>query len=117
MRRNTALFAFGDPNQTVAGDNETPSCLKDIAEAYQLRQMMGRQRWIFGGNRDFDQGCKFFRREKLGSVNSHRLLAINTGAWFPKFVFLFSGHRHELRKVIGRPKSTATPEREVPPQP
>ena len=79
MRRNTALFAFSDPNQTVAGDNETPGCLKDITEAYQLRQMVRRERWIFGGDRDFDQGREFFRREKFGSVNSHRLLAIIAG--------------------------------------
>jgi hypothetical protein len=77
VRRNMVLFAFGDANQTVAGDNQTLSGLKDIAEADQLRQMLRRHGWIFRGDRDFDQGGEFFRRKKFGSVNSHRLLAVH----------------------------------------
>jgi hypothetical protein len=76
VRRNTALFAFGDTNQAIAGDNETLSGLKDIAEVDQLRQMERRHGWIFGRDRDFDQGREFFRRKKFGSVNGHRLLAV-----------------------------------------
>ena len=94
MRRNNVLFAFGNPNQTIAGHKETVCRLKDIAEADQLRQMLRRYGRIAGRDRDFDQGGEFLGREKPGGMNSHHLLASKQATCRPETRLLFLGSDH-----------------------
>ena len=79
MRRNAALFALGDANQAVAGYGDSLCGFNDITEIDESRQMLRRHGRIVGGDRDFDQGSELLRREELGRVNGHLLLAINAG--------------------------------------
>src|SRR6185437_9410285 len=78
-RRNVALFAFGDANQAIPGDDNSLCGFNDIAETDEFRQMLWRDGRTVGGDGDFDQGGEFLGSKKPGGVDGHLLLAINSG--------------------------------------
>src|SRR5579863_1794776 len=78
VSRSQRLLAFGDPDQTVAGDEGTLCGRDDVAEADQLVQMRSRHRWARRGDRNFDQGGKLLGRQKLGWMDGHLQLAIKS---------------------------------------
>jgi hypothetical protein len=67
-----ASFAFGNPDQAIAGDEQALGGLGDVTKGDQLGQMWRRYVGIRGGNRDFDQGGELFGRQKLWRVDGHR---------------------------------------------
>ncbi len=66
------LFALGNPDQAVAGDDRPFGRLGDVAKGNQLCQMMRRDDRGGRGDRHFDQGSELFGRQKLRRVHCHR---------------------------------------------
>lgn len=73
------LFALGNPDQAVAGDDRTFGGHDDVAKADQLCQVKRRYRRVGRGDRDLDQRGELFGRQKLGCMDGHLQLAIKPG--------------------------------------
>jgi len=77
LRQASRSLAFGNPDQTVAGDDRTVGGHDDVTKADQLCQMRRRHRRPRRGDRDLDEGGEFLGRQKPGCMEGHFELAIN----------------------------------------
>jgi hypothetical protein len=72
LQRSVGLFALGNPDQAVTGDDRPFDRLGDIAKGDQLCQMRRRYDGGGRGDRDFNQGSELFGRQKLRRMHGHR---------------------------------------------
>jgi len=71
-RARSYSLALGNPDQTIASDDETFCGFGDVAKGDQLCQMRRRYSWGGRGDRDFDQRGELFGRQKLWRMHGHR---------------------------------------------